>query len=129
MSQDYQRFSGKTGAQEYPIPKPDNQGDKRLLFGGMDFAKRVHTSALEIFELEDSTKLNDSILVEKGFKVWEHVNYKQISIDTHKIYPQFPMFQIPCFYCFRVVRFTAEPYTINRMPHGFSCSPNTTLSH
>jgi len=65
-----------------------------LYFGGMDFAKRIHTSTLEIFELIDDTKLNDSILIERGHKIWEHVNYRQISIDTHKIYQKISMYQI-----------------------------------
>ena len=73
---------------------PIDEDKPPLYFGGMDFAKRVHTSALEIFQLEDSTKLNDSILIERGFKIWDHVNYKQISLDTHKIYQKFTMYQI-----------------------------------
>lgn len=94
MSDNYKEFSGKTFQQLQPLPKATPKEDKPLYFGGMDFAKRVHTSALEIFELVDGDKLNDSVLIERAFRVWEHVNYKQISIDTHRIYPKFPMYQI-----------------------------------
>lgn len=93
MNEPYQQFSGKTGQKVYPTPKY-LEGKSPLYFGGMDFAKRVHTSTLEIFELNDDTKLNDSILIERGHKIWDHVNYRQISLDTHKIYKKFSMYQI-----------------------------------
>lgn len=94
MNEPYQQFSGSTGQKTYPTTSFTKNTNSPLYFGGIDFAKRVHTSALEIFELIDDTKLNDSILIERGHKVWNYVNYRQISIDTHTIYKKFSMYQI-----------------------------------
>lgn len=83
------KFDGKYFKQLNNLPPPDpSKKIDDLLFGGMDFAKRVHSSALEILQNKGDK------LEEVAYKVWEHTQYKQISIDTHRYYKTYPMTQI-----------------------------------
>lgn len=64
------------------IEKPDKTP---WLFGGLDLAKRVHTSAFESVELTD-----EGILEEFGFRVWEHASGGKVAKDLQVVNNKHP---------------------------------------
>jgi len=82
-----QIINAKTGDIENPIT-PDKEKEEPLYFGGLDLAKVVHSSALDILELKNDT------LIEKAWKPWPHVSYATVAKDTHDIYKKYPMYEI-----------------------------------
>lgn len=66
-------------------PKPP---EDPTLFGGLDFAKRVDRSAMEILNLKGDS------LTEYKAKIWPHVKYGQVSLDVHEYHVKYPMMQI-----------------------------------
>jgi len=86
-----QIINAKTGdiTENNPItPVKKKEEDDPLYFGGMDLAKVVHSSAIDILELKDD------VLYERAWNIWPHVNYTQVSKDTHKIFKKYPMFRM-----------------------------------
>ncbi len=82
-----QIINAKSGNFENPIT-PEREEEEPLYFGGMDFGKLLHSSAIDILQLE-----ND-VLHEIAWNIWPHVNYTQVSKDTHTIFKKYPMFEI-----------------------------------
>jgi len=82
-----QIINAKSGNFENPIT-PNKEEEDPLYFGGMDFGKILHSSAIDILELE-----ND-VLYERAWNIWPHVNYTKVSKDTHTIFRKYPMFEI-----------------------------------
>jgi len=80
-------INAKTGEIENPntIQKEE---EEPLYFGGMDFGKVLHSSAIDILQLDHD------ILYEKAWNIWPHVNYTKVSKDTHTIFKKYPMFEI-----------------------------------
>lgn len=64
------------------IETPD---DTPWLFGGLDLAKRVHSSAFESFQLTD-----EGILEEYGFESWEHTRYGIVAEKVQVIHEKHP---------------------------------------
>lgn len=62
---------------------------KIFRFGGLDMAKRVDHSALEILRLYDD-RLKGRYLQEEAFMVWPHVKYRVVAGDIYKIYEKYP---------------------------------------
>lgn len=82
-----QIINAQTGDIENPIT-PEKEDEEPLYFGGLDFGKVVHSSAIDIIELK-----ND-VIIEKAWNIWPHVKYTQVSKDTHIIFKKYPMFEI-----------------------------------
>jgi len=82
-----QIIDAKTGDIKNPIT-PDKEKEEPFYVGGLDLAKAVHSSALDILELKNDT------LIEKAWKIWPHVLYATVAKDTHNIYKKYPMFEI-----------------------------------
>jgi len=80
-------INAKSGDIENPIT-PDKEEEEPFYVGGLDLAKVVHSSALDILELK-----ND-VLIEKAWKIWPHVSYATVAKDTHDIYKKYPMYEI-----------------------------------
>jgi len=66
-------------------PKPP---EEPTLFGGLDFAKRVDRSAMEILHLKKDS------LIEYKAKIWPHVKYGNVSLDVHDYHLKYAMMQI-----------------------------------
>jgi len=64
------------------IETPD---DTPWLFGGLDLAKRIHTSAFESFQLTKEGKLE-----EFGFQVWDHTRYGIVAEGVQTIHHKHP---------------------------------------
>ncbi len=69
-----------------PVEKKEPEAP--TLFGGLDFAKRIDRSAMEILHLKKDS------LIEYRAKIWDHVNYSQVSLDVHEYHNTHPMMQI-----------------------------------
>ncbi len=82
-----QIINAKTGNIENPVTPPKEE-DEPTYFGGLDLAKVVHSSALDILQYK-----ND-ILIEKAWKIWPHVSYATVAKETHDIYKKYPMDKI-----------------------------------
>lgn len=82
-----QIINAKTGDIENPTT-PEKEEKEPLYFGGLDLAKVVHSSALDILELKNDT------LIEKAWKIWPHVSYASVAKDTHDVYKKYPMYEI-----------------------------------
>lgn len=67
--------------------KGDESPDYPIRFGGLDLAKRVDHSALEILKFNTE----DWRLEEEGFLEWPHVSYGKVAQDTLKINLKMPM--------------------------------------
>lgn len=80
------KINMQTGEVDSPVPSKPKE--EPLYFGGMDLAKVVHSSAIDILELKDD------ILYERAWNIWPHVNYMQVSKDTHTIFKKYPCFEI-----------------------------------
>jgi len=90
VSNEIEERTGKDYALTSPLPKSEPPPpEEPLRFGGLDLAKRVHTSALEILKI---TKEDN--LVEEGYKIWPHVKFGQVSKDVHIINAKMPMTHI-----------------------------------
>ena len=87
MSQTNSQIINVQGTED-DVP-PTKKDENPFYIGGMDLAKVVHSSALEVLELK-----ND-ILYEKAWKIWPHVKYTQVAKDLHYIQKnKYPMFEI-----------------------------------
>lgn len=89
MSQEPETRSGKDYtllSKAEPVEKKEPEAP--TLFGGLDFAKRVDRSALEMLNLKKDS------LSEYRAKIWDHVNYAQVSLDVHDYHAKHPMMQI-----------------------------------
>lgn len=81
--------SGKDYTLLSKAPKSElNPPDPPVLFGGLDLAKRVDSSAMEILHLKKDS------LTEYKAKIWDHVNYGKVSMDVHDYHVKYPMTQI-----------------------------------
>lgn len=60
-------------------------------FGGLDLGKRIDASAFVLLEHRP-----DGILIQKGQKTWDGVNYKTVAEDMLKIQRKYRMFKL-CF--------------------------------
>jgi hypothetical protein len=65
----------------------DQLPDYPMRFGGLDLAKRVDHSALEVLKLN----YQEWRLEEEGFLKWPHVSYGKVADDTLKINLKMPM--------------------------------------
>ena len=77
----------KTGDIENPIT-PEKKKEEPFYIGGMDLAKVLHSSALDILELKNDT------LIETAWKIWPHVSYATVAKETHDAYKKYPMYEI-----------------------------------
>jgi len=89
MSNEVQEYTGKDYTQVSPPPKPEPKKEEDpFLFGGLDLAKRVDSSAFSMLNLKGDT------LHEYKAKIWDHVNYAKVSLDVHEFHKKWPMSQI-----------------------------------
>jgi len=82
-----QTINAQTGEIENQVT-PEKEEEEKLYFGGMDFGKVSHSSAIDVLQLKNN------VLYERAWNIWPHVNYTQVSIDTHTIFKKYPMFEI-----------------------------------
>lgn len=82
-----QIINAHTGNIENPVTPPKEEEEPTYI-GGLDLAKVVHSSALDILQYKDD------ILIEKAWKIWPHVSYATVAKETHDIYKKYPMHKI-----------------------------------
>ena len=80
---------GYDEAKPIDIPEFSNIS-KTMRFGGLDLAKRVDHSALQILEIKEGT----DCLEDYAYQIWPHVNYRIVARDTLKIHEKHPMNKI-----------------------------------
>lgn len=61
-----------------------------LRFAGLDMAKRVDHSALEVLRLHNEPRVEVPYLREEAFALWPHVKYRVVAADTNKVYEHYP---------------------------------------
>lgn len=69
-------------------PVEKKEPEVPTLFGGLDFAKRIDRSAMEMLNLKDDS------LIEYRAKIWPHVKYSEVSLNVHEYHNTHPMMQI-----------------------------------
>lgn len=82
-----QIINAQTGEIENSIT-PEKEEEEPLYFGGIDFGKVLHLSAIDVLQLDHD------VLYEKAWNIWPHVNYTNVSKDVHTIFKKYPMFEI-----------------------------------
>lgn len=71
-----------------PIDIPEfSNVSKTMRFGGLDLAKRVDHSALQILQIKEGT----DCLEDYAYQIWPHVNYNTVAKNMLKIQQAHPM--------------------------------------